>query len=231
MNRIRITLFKILFFSLFLLACKKENSNPTSQIKFINVSPYSANIDVTRNNELLIGNIGYGVPVNNYVSARSGSSNTLFSKTNTLINFLSTDISLTENRRYSAFLYDSASRMKISVVENNFTSIPPGKALIRFMHYLIGGQPVDILRTGATNPIFVNRSYTDHISNNSFSGYIVIDEGPFNCSVVLAGTNTLVSQFPSVEATAGKSYTLVLRGIANAGLFTEEYPRLIVMQD
>jgi hypothetical protein len=52
----------------------------------------------------------------------------------------------------------------------------------------------------------------DHKTTGSYVSYTAIDPGPFSVSAVVAGTNVLITQLPSFDATAGKSYTLVLRG-------------------
>jgi hypothetical protein len=48
---------------------------------------------------------------------------------------------------------------------------------------------------------------------------------------VVSGTNFLVSQLASFDVTAGKSYTLVLRGFINADPLTPEYVKLVSVED
>ncbi|MDX1936074.1 MAG: DUF4397 domain-containing protein [Flavihumibacter sp.] len=212
----------------FTVACKKNNNSSSANLKLINAIPNSGAIDARVNDQLFAGSISYGaasfyqqVGTSFNFKVNATGSGTAFNSTYTLVN----------GKSYSVYVYDSLSKIKASLIEDDKTVPPSGKAYVRFLHLLTDGVAVDVLKSGGPTKLFSNRSFQDHQTNSSVVAYTAIDPGPFSCSAVIAGTTTSVAQLGSFDATAGKTYTLVLRGFNKATSFTTESPKLVPIED
>jgi hypothetical protein len=117
-------------------------------------------------------------------------------------------------------------------MEDDRSEPPSGKTFVRFLHLGTGQGPVDIIKAGGPVRLFTNRSFNDHSTTPSLTAYTAFDPGPFSVSAIVAGSvNTFVTQLPSFNATAGKSYTLVLRGFKNAAPLTPQVIFLSAVED
>jgi hypothetical protein len=210
------------------VACNKNNSSTAANLKLINACPNSGAIDARVNDQLFAGTISYGA-ASFYQSVgttidfkiNATGSGTAFNSTYTLVN----------GKSYSVYVYDSLAKIKASLLEDNKTVPPSGKAYVRLLHLLTDGVVVDVLKSGGPTKLFSNRSFQDHQTNSSVVAYTAIDPGPFSCTAVVAGSNTTIAQLASFDATAGKTYTLVLRGFSKATSFTTESPKLVPVED
>lgn len=225
--RYRLAAFMFLLVA-FAVACKKNNTSTSANLKLINAVPNSGAIDARVNDALFAGTIAYGaasfyqaVGTSFSFKVNATGSGTAYNSTYTLVN----------GKSYSVYVYDSLSKIKASLIEDDKTAPPSGKAYVRFLHLLTDGVAVDILKSGGPTKLFSNRSFQDHLTNSSVVTYTAIDPGPFSCSAVIAGTTTSVAQLSSFDATAGKTYTLVLRGFNKATSFTTESPKLVPVED
>jgi hypothetical protein len=124
---------------------------------------------------------------------------------------LSGTITLTADSYNSIFLYDSLSKVQPSTITDDRTAPPAGKVNIRFFNFVNGAVSLDIVRAGTTK-IFSSRTFLDHVNNATLTKYTSFDPGPFSVSAVIAGSSVLIANLPSMDATAGKSYTLVVKG-------------------
>lgn len=194
------------------IACKKSNDQASANLRFINLSPNSGAMDLYLNSALVVGNVSYPSP-SNYQSINAAATSLSVNQATTTSILLAGNISLAANNHYSAIVYDSVAILKGDIFQDDRSDPPAGKAYVRFFNYVSGTPSLDIIKAGVTsNKLFSSRTYLDHKNTGAYISYTAIDPGPFSVSAVVAGTNVLITQLPSFEATAGKSYTLVLRG-------------------
>jgi Domain of unknown function (DUF4397) len=197
---------------LFSGSCKKSEDQATANLRFINMSPNSSAIDLYLNSALVVGNVSYPGP-SSYQSINAAATSLSVNQATTANILLAGNIALAANNHYSTIVYDSVAILKGDIFQDDRTDPPAGKAFVRFFNYVSGTPSLDIIKAGNTsNKLFTSRTYLDHKNTGSYVSYTAIDPGPFSVSAVVAGTNVLITQLPSFEATAGKSYTLVLRG-------------------
>jgi len=199
-----------------LAACKKDETPAQTNIRFVHMSPNAPTLDYSISNVLFIGNNAYPSPTP-YRPTNAGTVTVSVSQTGSTTPLFNINGNFAADKYYSVFLFDSVANLKITAMEDDRTAPPSGKSNVRFLHLGTGQGPVDIVRAGGPIKLFTNRSFNDHSTTPSLTAYTAIDPGPFSVSAIVAGTvNTLVTQLPSFDATAGKSYTLVLRGFKNA---------------
>lgn len=202
--------------TIFASACKKDNAAPLTNIKLVHMSANAPTVDLSINNALFIGNISYPSSTS-YRSTDAGNIALKIGPTGTTTAVANISGNFLANKFYSIYVFDSLANLKYSVMEDDKTVPPAGKTFVRFLHLGTSQGPVDIIKAGGPVKLFTNRSFNDHSTNTALTAYTSIDPGPFSASAIVAGSvNTLVTQLPSFNATAGKSYTLVLRGFKNA---------------
>lgn len=208
MKNFLIALVAIVCFS----SCSKTTGSGEANIRFVNLAPNSSNLDFNATGSLLVGGVSYGAasvyrPISSSNPAISinatGATQTLFSG----------NLALQTGIYYSFFVYDSVANMRVSLVIDDQTAPPTGKANLRFLHFYKGAVSVDIKKDGTTN-LFTTRTANDHSVDAVYSKYIAIDPGTFNVSAVVAGSSVVLFQLPGFAPVAGKSYTLILRGFS-----------------
>jgi len=204
-----------------MVSCKKTTTESTANLRFINLSPNSGAMDVYANSALVVGGVTYGAS-SSYQSVNSAATSMSVNLSGTTSILLAGNIGLNPNSYYSAIVYDSVAILKGDIFKDDRTAPPAGKTFVRFFDYVSGTSSIDIIKAGSTsNKLFSSRTYLDH--NNTaanYTSYTAFDPGPFSISAVVAGTNVLITQLPSFEAAAGKSYTIVLKGF-NKGTGTQ----------
>jgi hypothetical protein len=191
-------------------SCKKDSATAEAYLRFVNLSPNAAPMDLKINDALLVGNVGFGA-ASSYVKTSGGSINASITPTGSTTGTLAGTITLTANSYNSLFIYDSVAKGQVALIADDRTAPPSGKVNIRFLNLVNGNVSVDVLRAGTTK-LFSSRTYNDYLLNSTLTSYTAFDPGPFSVSVVIAGSSVLLTSLPSIDATAGKSYTLVFKG-------------------
>lgn len=192
------------------------------------MSPNSTGLDLYINAKLIVGGVGYGAS-SAYTSGTVTGALVSITAANASVALVSGSLSLPVNANYSIITFDSTNNLQASVIADDKTVPASGKVKIRFLNLVKGSSSIDVKRAGTTN-IFTSRTYNDHTANNTLSQYTTLDAGPFNVSAVVGGTTAVISQINNFEATAGKSYTLVLRGV-NTVSTGAQAPTLVFLSD
>lgn len=221
----------LVLLTIFAGACKKNDPVPQTYIRFVHASANAPTLDFSINKSLFIGNSSYPAPTP-YRPTNAGAVTVNVSQTGSTTTLFNINGNFQANKYYSIVLFDSVAKLKISSVEDERTAPPTGKCNVRFLHLGTDQGAVDIIKAGGIAKLFSNRSFNDHSTTPAVTAYTSTDPGPFSFSAIVAGTpNTLVTQFPLFPATAGKSYTLVLRGFKNAAPLSPQAILLGVIED
>lgn len=197
---------------LFFTACKKTDTPADANIRLVNLSPNSNNLDLNANNALLIGGVAYGV-ASSYRPIASSSPLATITTAGVATPYFNGNLLIQPSKYYSLFGFDSTAAFKVSLVEDDRTATATGKINMRFLHFYKGSVTVDVKR-GTTN-LFTSRSTNDHASNGSYTQYTSMDPGSYSLGVFVAGSSVSLFQLPAVDFVAGKNYTLVLRGFSS----------------
>ncbi len=197
---------------LFFAACKKTDTPADANIRLVNLSPNSNNLDLNANNALVIGGVSYGV-ASSYRPISSNSPLVTITTAGVTNPFLNANLLLQASKYYSLFSYDSTTAFKVSLVEDDRTAPATGKINMRFFNFYKGSVSVDIKR-GTTN-LFTSRTTNDHSVNGNLTQYTSMDPGSYSLGVFVAGSSVNLFQLPAIDFVAGKNYTLVLRGFSS----------------
>ena len=215
--------------TVFLFASCKKTTTPTeAKIRFVNMSPNSTGLDLYINAKLLVGGVGYGAS-SSYTAGTVTGALVSITAANGTVALVSGSLSLPVNGHYSIVTFDSTNNLQASIITDDKTAPAAGKANIRFLNLIKGSSSIDIKRGGTTN-IYTGRTYNDHTANTNLSKYTTVDAGPFSVAAVVGGTSVVVAQLTNFEATAGKSYTLILRGVNTVSSGTQA-PALVSLTD
>ncbi len=202
-----------------MLGCSKTSNSGEAQIRFVNLSPNSTNVNLIGNGALVAGGIAYG-SASTYKPISSSNPAITVNTTGVTQPLFSGNLSIKAGMYYSFFVFDSTTKMKVSLVIDDQTAPPAGKANIRFLNFYNGAVAVDVKKGGSTN-LFISRTTNDHTVNGDLSKYIAIDPGTFTLSAVVAGSSVVLIQLPSFATVAGKSYTMILRGSSSVTTGTQ----------
>ena len=198
-----------------LVSCKKDDPAQTT-LRFMHYSANAPVINYYIGNDLFIGNNSYPAPTP-YQRTNAGTITINARQQSNGASLFNVEGTFNQDKFYSIVLFDSLSKLKVTAMEDDKTAPPSGKAYVRFLHLATGEGAVDIIKAGGPTKLFTNRSFNDHSGNSTLTRYTAIDPGPFSCAAIVAGSpNVLITQLPSFAATAGKSYTLILRGFKDA---------------
>ena len=192
------------------VSCKKDAAATEAYLRLVNLSPNATGTDLKINDALLVGNVGYGA-ASNYIKTSGGTVNASLTPTGSTTGALNGTLNLTANTYNSLIMYDSLSKGQVALIADDRTAPASGKANIRFLNLVNVNLSVDVLRAGTTK-LFSSRTFNDYSLNTALTAYTAFDPGPFSVSVVIAGSSILITSLPSIDATAGKNYTLVLKG-------------------
>lgn len=122
---------------------------------------------------------------------------------------LSASVDLSNGGSYSLFLADTLKNPEYLLVSNNITAPPAGMANIKFVH-LSPDEPAVDLAIHAGSVLFSNisfKGYTDFSSLKADTSY--------NFEVRPKGASIVLVTLPGITLSAGISYTVYLRGLAN----------------
>ncbi|TAH07783.1 MAG: DUF4397 domain-containing protein [Sphingobacteriia bacterium] len=197
---------------LFFAACKKNDTPIDANIRLVNLSPNSNNLDLNANNALVIGGVAYGV-ASSYRPISSNSPLATITTAGVATPYVNANLLLQPSKFYSFFAYDSTTAFKVSLVEDDRTAPATGKINMRFLHFYKGSVIVDIKR--GTTSLFTSRTTNDHSSNGTYTQYTSMDPGSYSLGVFVAGSSVNLFQLPAIDFVAGKNYTLVLRGFSS----------------
>lgn len=208
--RKRYFLFLTLFSVIGMLSCdKKSTQKPQAFVRLIHGVPDGPNIDLAPDGNVLIGGVGFG-SATEYRSVDAGGFNIRLQVNGATSVLSNGDVVTDAGKYYTLVVTDSLYKSKTSVILDNRTDPPAGKAYIRFFH-LVGNGPAYDLKSGGTN-LFTNRSFNDQAGGGSGINYIEITPGTLTFEVRQSSGGSIAALLSNVPIAAGKSYTIIAKG-------------------
>ncbi len=115
---------------------------------------------------------------------------------------------------YSAILYDTASQVKLMLIEDQFEETQDyGNTFLRFLQLSPGNDAVTIY---VGKDVFVSsRTFADNVGNPSLAKFKPLSAGPYSFTAVDAQGDTL-GQVEEKDLQGGSAYTLYLSGYDGA---------------
>lgn len=205
----------VLCTAVFFTACSKDKNDTNANLMIVNASPNGGNVDASVNNSAFISNLAY--PGNSgYKAVASGTTNIRVTQFTGGTEVLNGTVNLDANSNYSFYVVDSANKRKATVLKDDLSAPAAGKAKIRVLHLSPNSPAVDISITGSSSGTInmTNRSFNDVATNASYSAFQEVDAAGLTVTVKLAGTATTLATVPLPPLTAGKIYTIFIKGFA-----------------
>jgi len=196
-----------------MIACDDDdNDTPPSapsqgNVKVIHASFNAPNVDVYVDDAKALTDVPYK-GASAYLKVNAGSRALRITATGQTGTVLAANANIEANKSYSVFAYDSVSKIKFLVLEDNLAAPASGNAHVRVVHLSPNAPAVDIVNKA-------NNQAVSPLSNLSFgqaSAFTPLPAGTYNLGVAPAGTTTIVLNLDGVVLEAGKIYTLYASG-------------------
>jgi hypothetical protein len=117
--------------------------------------------------------------------------------------------------RYSVFAYDSLKNEAVKVlILKDDTAVVDTVARLRFLQFIPGPDTLTAVLVNNNLGYNISRSYLGNNISGSENEFALVLP-PATYSILLRRKNTTIAQLPSFNATAGKNYSLISKGIVN----------------
>lgn len=200
---------------LFLQGCDENNPispvGTTARLTIINASPDAPNFDVYINSTLVGSNFVY-LSTTGYrdVTGDAISRVTMYSP-GISTPVIDTNLYCQTDKYYTLIAFDSLQNIQPMFLTDDLTAPGTSNANLRFIHLVPNGPTYDGGAAGKS-PWFPFYSFSQA------SPFRAITGGTYSLQVYLAGTPTVVANSNSQDLTAGKIYTMIVRGfVGGAG--------------
>ncbi|MEJ7627878.1 MAG: DUF4397 domain-containing protein [Ferruginibacter sp.] len=198
---------------------KKDPQASIAQVLLVPLSPNSSPVDFSVNGVLFATTVGYSTTVGTvrytlpyYTIEPKGTTTISYNLTGTTTSIASVTRNIEADKVYSTFLIDSVHEAKAVIVNDNLSDPTSGKVKIRFFHFSGNTSPVDVVVTGSTSKLFVNRSFNDQVSSPVYENFIEMDPGTYTFSFINTTTGATVYTTTSQVLIPDRIYTLAIRG-------------------
>jgi hypothetical protein len=153
---------------------------------------------------------------------------------------------IAKDQNYSAFVWSPTGTIgsaDLLVVPDDLAAPAAGTAKVRLVHLGVGAASPVRLTVPAATPGGATTDLTPDVAFGTASGFAALNAGPFNLSVTTstAGSTTRTPVIAVGDGTgsstgsktfeAGKIYTIIVRGIAGAGVPTAQQTQVVIIQN
>ena len=193
--------------------CKHAITTPLPvSLLIVNASPDAPGIDVIGNNSVLAQDLTYGNDTG-YFSLTTGVYELKAGTTGATDYFFDNILSLASNKYYTCFLIDSLSKIQTIFVEDKFSAANGDSAKLRYLDFSPDAPTLYANFINATDTvIYASRSFNDQLTNNSKSAFTQIKAGTYSLQLTATDSTAAVKTLDSVILSAGKVYTVYLKG-------------------
>jgi hypothetical protein len=198
-------------------SCLKQNDNtqqqPSSLVSILQASPGAAGMDLYFNQDKITtqplpytGNGSNPFPAGNYkisfVNSTSG---------DTLVQHRD---SIEAGQFYSVIVYDTASKMKLMFFKDQFNfSQDQSSMYLRFLQLSPDAGPVDVYV--GTTKTYSQRTFADNVIDPTRGVFAPLAQDNYSFTAVSSSTGDTLGQLSNIGLSAGRAYTLFLRGLAS----------------
>lgn len=200
--------------SVFLFTGCDEDEDPvtpvqeTARVMAIHASPDAPAVDILVDNVVAKEDLAY-LQNTPYTTVNAGTRNIKVNVANTTTSVLNANLPVAANTSYSVFAIDSVASLEPLVTIDTLTTPAAENAHVRFFHLSPNAPAVDIAVVGGA-VVFGNRAFRQYTS------FTPLPAGTYPLEVRQAGTSTVVLPLGNITFTAGKIYTVIARGFAEA---------------
>ncbi|MGV3587852.1 MAG: DUF4397 domain-containing protein [Adhaeribacter sp.] len=208
----RASLVLVSVFSLSLTSCLDKNDNapepmPVAYVTLYHGSPDAPDVDILVDNQRLNSQPFKYNNYSNYLNFLTGKRKFKFTPVNAANAYIDTTLTFKEDKLYSIFTVNRLQNIEILVVNDTVMTPASGKAGLRLIHLSPDAPAVDVVTTGTTGTsVAADLEFKEHTLFKDLAS------GSQTIQVKRAGTNEVLLTLSDVALTAGKSYSLLLRG-------------------
>jgi len=206
----RICALTLLVFSLFINACKKEETNVTTgYVRVVNASPSSPTYNVYFSGTLLsTAALPYAGSVA-YRSYPAGSYNIKFTSANSAESLFTQAVDLSANTYRSFYLVNKAGSLEGLTISDELSVGSADKAYIRFINLSPDAPALDLAKKDETTSLFNDKAY------KTASGFIAVDAGTYNLNAKETSTGTVKASLAGTTFVGGYHYDVICGGLIN----------------
>jgi hypothetical protein len=199
---------------------KKDPLARLTQVLLVPLSPNAAPINFSVNGDVkatqvnyssTVGTVRYTLPY--YTLEPKAASTISYNVQTTNAPFASITADLNDDKVYSTFLIDSASKAKAIIVNDDLTEPNAGYVKLRFFNFCPNDSAVNVfLVGGSTTPIWSNRAFETQATATARENFLELPAGTYSFEIRNATSNTLKTTISSQVYLPERIYTLAARG-------------------
>jgi hypothetical protein len=229
---------------LIVASCGKDDPKPVARDK-ANVRVYhaaaAANVAVTAFvTDQQVAQLTYG-QTSGYQSVDAGSPTVRVNNGNQVVT--SQALAFAKDQNYSVFLYSPAASIGSAAllsVADDLTAPVAGQAKVRVVHLAVGAPSPVRLTAPSPVPGSIGTDISPDVAFGTASGFFALNAGATNLTITTTGSSrTQVLAVGDGTGTgtgtknyeSGKIYTIVVRGIAGAGVPAAQAPQAVIVQN
>ncbi|UYZ62855.1 DUF4397 domain-containing protein [Hymenobacter weizhouensis] len=242
----RAAMLAVLPAALAFTACSNDdddNTTPTpDQGKVMLVHAAAAsNVQVTAFvNDQQVGQLNYGQN-SSYLNVNAGTPTLRINNGSTVLT--SQGLTVAKDQSYSAFAYSPSATIgatpSLLVTPDDLTAPASGQAKVRIVHLAVNAPTPVRLTAPSAVPGTPGADITPDIAFGAASSFFPVNAGPLNLSITAGTPRTQVrsvgdgtgSGIGTKNYEAGKIYTIVVRGIAGAGVPAAQEMQAVIIQN
>ncbi|MGN6618490.1 MAG: DUF4397 domain-containing protein [Ilyomonas sp.] len=188
-------------------------SAPSSAILFGTLSPDAPAVNITYGDISIAGGMPYS-KYTPYAQVPAGTSKLQVTDATGSTTFADVSVSPEEGKYYSAFLIDSAKKMKVAFLKDELTSVSADSVKIRFLNFSPNSSAIDLaVKDG--DILFANRNFNDQDLSPDNKKFIELKAGNYNLIIKEAGTSSIIAGPTLYTLEGGGTYTIFLKGFVS----------------
>ena len=165
-----------------------EGALDSAQVRFVDVSPGSPDMDLYVSGSGAAYNLGYGT-VTSYVAVSPGASTISANRANTLQPLASVRATLNGSRQYTAVVSNSLGSLDETLYPDRSTPAPAGMIAVRVLNEATRGGPLDVYLVPGTGALATTAPVARDLGYSASSGYIELPaSGSYSIMALPAGT-------------------------------------------
>ncbi|GEO06573.1 hypothetical protein AAE02nite_42370 [Adhaeribacter aerolatus] len=206
------SLILLSLFSFSLTSCLDKEGEapeptPVAYVTLYHGAPDAPEFDILVDNQRLNSQPFKYNNYSDYLRFSTGSRKFKFTPVNAANSYVDTTLTFKENKLYSVFAVNRLQDMEVLVVSDTVMTPAAGKAGMRIIHLSPDAPAVDVATTGTTGT-----SITTNLNFKEHTLFKDVATGNQTIQIKRTGTNEVLLTLSDVALTAGKSYSLLLRG-------------------
>ncbi|UPL48506.1 DUF4397 domain-containing protein [Hymenobacter sublimis] len=228
-------------------ACSDDDDNnvatPDQGNVLISHAAASSNVQVTAlADDKQIGQLNYGQS-SGYLKVNAGTPTLKINNGSQTV--VTQGVTVAKDQNYSVFVYSPTATIGSAAllpVSDDLSAPAANQAKVRLVHLAVGAPSPVRLSVPSPVPGGAATDLTTDVAFGAASGFVAVNAASLGLSVTAAGTGTTRTQVLAVgdgsgsgtgtkNFEAGKIYTIVVRGIAGAGVPAAQQAQAVIIQN